>query len=294
MSTMAVTLLTMPEDCRNQILNLCLLQQAWVVVDSSKFDTPGLLRTCKQLRKEGPTIFYRKNTFLLILDNLAPPQGHWIHKVADVSNKPVITRIREQEGLLGSPQKWLSAFYNERTRVQWAPSRPGSNSRSKHPLVNVLRCGFLIASLLKAQRREKEGKDTEEDKRRQRSAELVLETWCETAKRAGTLGHHLRGRKSKEFYWTAMETFKNYHYNPRNDLSPEGARTQIIFGEAFSIVDIMQDDDWQVVQQVLRHWIQTVCRESAERLCAGNGRALVIGRNGPRRRDLYHMRARRK
>jgi hypothetical protein len=239
-------------------------------------------------------MFYKGNTFLLVLENLALPQGHWIHRVADVSNKPVITRIREQKEPPGSPRQWLSAFYNERTRIQWVPFRPGSAARSKHRLVNVLRHGFLIASLLKAQRREKEGMDAEEDKRRQRSAELVLEVWCETAKRAGTLGHHLRGCESKEVYRRTMESLDSYHYNPRKDLSPEGTRAQIIFRGAFCIVDIMQDDDWQVVQQVLRYWIQTICRESAELLCAGNSKALAIGRSGPRRRAPYGLRARKK
>jgi hypothetical protein len=291
---MAVTLLTMAEDCRNRILHFCLLQHTWVVVDSTNSDAPGLLRTCTQLRKEGTTMFYKENKFLLMLKNLALPQGHWIHRVADVSNKPVITRIREQKEPPGSPRKWLSAFYNERTRIQWVPFRPGSTARSKHPLVNVLRHGFLIASTLKAQRREKEGKDIEEDKRRQRSAELVLEVWCETAKRAGTLRHHLRGCESKEFYRRTMESFDNHHFNLRKDLSPEDARAKIIFEGAFGIVDIMQEDDWQVVQQVLRYWVQTVCGESAERLCVGDGKTLATERSGPRSRDRYCLRARKR
>jgi hypothetical protein len=289
---MAVTFLTLPTDCRNRTLQLCLLQHTWVIVDSSNFDAPGLLRTCTQLRKEGTTMFYRENTFLLMLENLALPQGHWIHRVADVSNKPVITRIREQKEPPGSPQKWLSAFYNGETKIRWVPFRPGSASRSKHALVNVLRHGFLIANLLKAQRREKERENVREDKKRQRSAELVLEIWCETAQKAGTLGHHLRGFEGKELYKRTMELFDDYHYNPRSDLSPEGTRAQAIFEGAFGIVDIMQDDDWQVVQQVLRYWIQTICRESTERLCFGDGKALAIERSGPRRRDPYWLRAR--
>jgi hypothetical protein len=291
---MVVTLLTMPEDCRNRILHFCLLQHIWVVVDPSNSDAPGLLRTCTQLRKEGTMMFYRENTFLLMLRTLALPQGHWIHKVADISDKPVITRIREQKEPPGSPQKWLSAFYNDRTRIRWLPFRAGSDTRSKHPLVNVLRHGFLIASLLKAQRREKKVKDVGEDKKRQRSPELVLEIWCETAKRAGTLRHHLRGREGKEFYKRTMGLFDDYHYNSRNDLSSEGTQAQIMFGGAFIIVDIMQDDNWQVVQQVLRYWIQTICTESTERLCFGDGKALATERSGPRRRDPYWLRARKR
>jgi hypothetical protein len=291
---MAVTLLTMPEDCRNRILHFCLLQHQWVIVDSSNFDSPGLLRTCTQLRKEGTVMFYRENTFLLVLGNLALPRGHWIHNFADVSHKPVITRICEQKDPPGSPQRWLSAFYNGKTNIQWIPFRPGSASRSKHPLVNVLRHGFLIASLLKAQRRGKEGKDVEEDKKRQRSAELVLEVWCKTAKRAGTLGYHLRGRESKDFYKRTIQSLDSYHYNPRKNLSTQGTRAQTIFGGAFCIVDIMQDDDWQVVQQVLRYWIQTVCGESAERLCVDDRKALAMERSGPRHRDPYWLRARKK
>jgi hypothetical protein len=289
---MVVTLLTMPEDCRNRILHFCLLQHTRVVVDPSNSDAPGVLRTCTQLRKEGTMMFYRENTFLLMLKNLALPQGHWIHRVADISSKPVITRIREQRERPGSPQKWLSAFYNDQTRIRWLPFRPGSDTRSKHPLVNVVKHGFLIASLLKTQRPTKEGKgDDEEDKKMQRSAELALEVWCETAKRAGTLGHHLRGCGGKEFYRRTMESLDSYHYNPRNDLSLEGVRAQTIFEEAFGIVDIMQEDDWQVVQQVLRYWIQMIRRESPERLCAGDGKALATERIRPRRRDPYWLRA---
>jgi hypothetical protein len=292
---MVVTLLTMPEDCRNHILHFCLLQHTWVVVDPSNSDAPGVLRTCTQLRKEGTVMFYRGNTFLLMLENLALPQGHWIHRVADISSNSIITRLREQREPPGSPQKWLWAFYNDQTRIRWLPFRPGSDTRSKHPLVNVLRHGFLIASLLKAQRQTKEGKgDNEEDKKRRRSAQLVLEVWCETAKRAGTLGQHLRGCKGKEFYRRTMDSFDSYHYNPRNDLSLEGTRAQTIFEAAFGIVDIMQEDDWQVVQQILRYWIQTICRESAERLCVGDGKALATERIGPRRRDPYWLRARKR
>jgi hypothetical protein len=297
MSTMAVTLLTMPEDCRNRILHFCLLQPTWVVVDSSKPDAPGLLRTCTQLRKEGTTMFYRENTFLLILENLALPQGHWIHWVAEVSNKPVITRIRERKEPPGSPQKWLSAFYNDKTRIQWVPFRPGSASRSRHPLVNVLRYGFLIASLLKAQRRKNEGAgDDEEDKQRQRSAELMLEVWCETAEtaeRSQTLRRYLRGC-DKEFYTRTMESFDRYHYSPRNGFSPEGTHAKTMFEGAFGIIDIMQDDDWQVVQQVLGYWIQTVYTGSAQWLFAGGGKSVATERCGPRRQDPHWLRERKR
>ncbi|KAM0699424.1 hypothetical protein Q7P36_000426, partial [Cladosporium allicinum] len=245
LSMTAITLLTLPEHCRNRILHFCLLQHTRIIVESSKSAAPGLLRTCTQLRKEGIMMFYRENTFLLLLRDLALPQGHWIHGVAKVSNKAVITRIREQDKSPGSPLRWLSDFNNDKTRVQWVPFRPGSATRSKHPSLNALRYGFLIASVLKAQRREKEGKDSEEDMKRQRSAELVLEVWCETAKRAQTLGRYLRGC-DKEFYKRIMESFDKYHYSPRNHFSPESAQAKIVFEGAFGIIDIMQEDDWQV------------------------------------------------
>jgi hypothetical protein len=294
MIMMAVTFLTLPENCRNLILHFCLLQHKWVVVESSNCDAPGVLRTCTQLRNEGTMMFHRENTFLLMLRNPALPQGHWIHGVADVSKNPVITRIREQKEPPGSPQKWLSAFYNGKTKIRWVPFRPGSETQSKHPLVNVLRHGFLLASLLKAQSQEKEEKeDCEQNKRRQHSAELVLEVWCETAKRAWTLGHHLRGGEGRDLYRRAMESLDGYHYDPRTGLSPEGTRVKIIFEEAFAIIDIMQDEDWQVVQQVLRYWFQTMCRESAERLCAGSGKSLATERRGPRHQNPHWLRARR-
>lgn len=289
---MAVTLLTLPENCRNRILHFCLLQHTWVVVNSSKPTAPGLLRTCTQLRKEGTMMFYRENTFLLLLRNLALPQGHWIHGVAHVSNKPVITRVRERKGPPRSPQKWLSAFYNDRTRIQWTPFRPGSTLRSKHSLVNVLGYGFLIASVLKTQRRKIEGKgDDEEDKKRQRSAELVLEVWCETAKRARTLGEHLRGCDG-EFYRRAMKSFDKYHYSPRNYSSLEGTQAKTTLEDAFGIIDIMQDDDWQVVQRVLEYWIQTMHVGSVQWLRASGGNVLVTGRCGPRRQDPHWLRSR--
>jgi hypothetical protein len=288
----AVTLLTLPGQCRNRILHFCLLQHMWVVVDSSKSDAPSLLRTCKQLRKEGTMMFYRENTFLLLLRNLALPQGHWIHSVAKVSNKPVITRIREQDKLPGSPLRWLSDFYNNETRIQWVPFRPGSAIRSKHTLVDVLRYGFLIASVLKAQRQKKEGTGRdEEDKRTQRSAELVLEVWCETAKRARTLGGYLRGC-DKEFYKRIMELFDKYHYSPRNDFSLESTQAKIISEGAFGIIDIMQDDDWQVVQRVLRYWVQTMHMRSAQWLCTGGGKLLGTERRGPRRQNPHWLRER--
>jgi hypothetical protein len=294
MSTMAATIFTIPELCRNRILQFCLLQHTWVVVDSSDCDAPGLLRTCTQLRKEGTMMFYRENTFLLMLRTLTLPQGHWIHEVAKVSDKPVITRLREQRKHPGSPQKWLSAFYNGKTKIKWIPFRPGSEIRSKHPLVNVLRHGFLIASLLKAQKQEKEGKEgSEEDKQRQRSAELVLELWSETARTAQTLGHHLRGSEGRNLYRKIMESLDVYHYDPSNDLPSEGTRAKAIFDGAFCIADIMQNDDWQVVQQVLRYWIQTMCRESAVRSCVGDNKALETQRRGPRHQNPHWLRARR-
>jgi hypothetical protein len=237
-------------------------------------------------------MFYRENTFLLMLRSLALPQGHWIHEVAKVSSKPVITRILEQNEPPGSPQKWLSAFYNDKTRIKWVPFRPGSATRSKHSSVNVLRHGFLIASLLKGQRREKEGKgDDAEDKKRQRSAELVLEVWCETAKRARTLGRYLRGC-DKVFYKRTMESFDKYHYSPRNDFSPDDTRAKTFFKGAFGIIDIMQDEDWQVVQQLLGYWIQTMYMGSARWLCASGGKVVMTERCGPRRQDRYWLRER--
>jgi hypothetical protein len=239
-------------------------------------------------------MFYRENTFLLMLENLALPQGHWIHEVANVSKKPVITRLRKQRDPPGSPHQWLSAFYNGKTKIKRTPFNPGSETRSKHSLVNALRHGFLIASLLQAQKQEKEGKGvSEEDKKRQRSAELVLEVWCETARTAQTLGHYLRGGEGRNLYRKTMESLDGYHYNPRNDLSPEGARAKAIFDGAFCIVDIMQNDDWQVVQQVLRYWIQTMCRESAVRLCIGDDKELATERSGPRHGNPHWLRARR-
>jgi hypothetical protein len=95
-------------------------------------------------------MFYRENTFLLILRTLALPQGYWIQEVADVSNKPIITRLRDRREHPSSLQKWGSAYYNGRTKIKWIPFRPGSETRSKHPLVNVLKHRFLLASLLEA------------------------------------------------------------------------------------------------------------------------------------------------
>lgn len=266
---MAATLLTIPESCRIRIIRFCLLQHIWIVVDPSNSDTPGLLRTCTQLRKESSTIFYKENTFLLMLETLALPQGHWIHKVADVSSRPVITRLR-QEKKLGNPQKWLSAFYNEHTKIQWIPFRPNSGSRSRHPLVNVLRHGFQIANVLKAQQRDNWEKSDDEGQRSRRCAELILQMWCETAKRAGTLGDHLRGREVKESYKKTMEMFHHYHCDLGSSRAFEAARTKSLFEEAFTIVDVMQGNDWRLVKKVLRYWFQTICRESVERLCNGD------------------------
>jgi len=286
---MAVTLLTMPKDCRDLILYFCLLQHTWVVVQSSNPSAPSVLRTCTQLRKEGAKMFYKENTFILMLETLALPQGHWIHEAANISDKPVITRIREQKEPPGSPQKWLSAFYTGETKIRWVPFRPGSDTRSRHPVVNVLRQGFLIASLLKAQSQEKRGKEgSERDKKRQRSAQLVLEIWCETAKRGRTLESRLRGFEHRELYKKIMESLDAYHHDPSNDLSLKNTRARIILGGAFSIADIMEDDDWQVVQQVLRYWLQTIGRESAVRLC------LERKRHGVRRQNSYWLRERKK
>jgi hypothetical protein len=232
-------------------------------------------------------MFYKKNTFVLMLENLALPQGHWIHEVANISDRPVITRIRERKEPPGSPQKWLSKFCTGETKIRWVPFRPGSDTRSRHPVVNVLRQGFLVASLLKAQSQGKRGKEgNERDKKRQRSAQLVLEVWCDTAKRARTLESHLRGFEHRELYKKVMESLDAYHYNPRAVLSLEDTRAQIMLGGAFGIVEIMEDDDWQTVQQVLRYWLQTIGRESAMRTCA------ETERHGPRCQNAYWLRER--
>lgn len=287
---MATTFLTIPESCRTRILRLCLLQSTWVVVHPSNSSVPGLLRTCTQLCKEGTMMFYRENTFLLMLEALALPQGHWIHKVADASSRPVFTRLRQDKKSPGNPQKWLSAFYNEETKIQWNPFRPDSGSRSRHTLVNVLRHGFKIAILLKAQKRAKGKRTHKVEQKRQRCAELILEMWCETAKRAGRLVNHFRGSEGGDFYRRIMETLDNYHCHPRNALAFEDFRAHTLFKGAFAIVDIMQDDDWQVVQQLLRFWIQTISNESVEKLCFDGHKESATRRICPRRRDTYWLR----
>ena len=269
---MAATLLTILESCRIRIIRFCLLEHIWIVVDQSNSDTPGLLRTCTQLRKEGSTIFYSENTFLLMLETLALPQGHWIHEVANVSSRPVITRLRREKGPLGNPQKWLSAFNSGETKIQWNPFRPNSGSRSKHPLVNVLGHGFQIANVLQAQKREKRGMIDEADQKKRRRTELILQMWCETAKRARKFGDNLRGCKGKELYRMTMETLNRYHCSSGSSLAFEDARANIPFKEASIIVDVMQCDDWQLVHKVLRYRFQTTCRESAQRLCNGDRR----------------------
>ena len=154
------------------------------------------------------------------------------------------------------------------------------------------RYGFLIVSVLKAQRQKKKrtGYD-EEDRMRQRSAELVLEVWCQMAERARTLGRYLIGC-DKEFHRRMMELFDGYHYNPRNNFSLMSTRVKIISEGAFGIIDIMQDDDWQVVQRVLGYWVQTMHMRTAQWLCAGGGKLLGTERYGPRRQDPHWLRKR--
>jgi hypothetical protein len=160
--------------------------------------------------------------------------------------------------------------------------------------VNALRHGFSIASLLKAQRRSEEGKgDDEEDKQRQQSAELVLEVWCETAERVQTLGQYFRGR-DKDFYRRTIKSFDRYHYSPRNNFSPKEARAKDIFERAFGIIDIMQEYDWQVVQQLLGYWIRTMYVGSSRWLYAGYGEALKTDRHGPRHQDPHWLRMRKR
>jgi hypothetical protein len=75
---------------------------------------------------------------------------------------------------------------------------------------------------------------------------------------------------------------------------PESAQAKIVFEGAFGIIDIMQDDDWQVVQQVLGCWIQTMCMGSARWLCAGSGQSIATERCGPRRQDPHWLRKRKR
>ena len=136
--------------------------------------------------------------------------------------------------------------------------------------MNILRHGFQIANVLKAQQRDNWEKSDDEDQKSRRCAELILQMWCETAKRAGTLGDHLRGREGKESYKKTMETFHHYHCDLGSPRAFEAARAKSLFEKAFTIVDVMQGDDWQLVKKVLRNWFQTNCRESVERLCNGD------------------------
>lgn len=89
-----------------------------------------------------------------------------------------------------------------------------------------------------------------------------------------------------------MKSFDKYHYSPRNYSSLEGTQAKTTLEDAFGIIDIMQDDDWQVVQRVLEYWIQTMHVGSVQWLRASGGNVLVTGRCGPRRQDPHWLRSR--
>lgn len=74
-------MLGLPAELRNHIYNFALTQAHEIKVCENRHNTePGLLRTCRQIRKESSSIFRKDNEFnLAIFDfKLAPQPNHWI------------------------------------------------------------------------------------------------------------------------------------------------------------------------------------------------------------------------
>ncbi|KAK5117159.1 hypothetical protein LTR85_008927 [Meristemomyces frigidus] len=78
-------LLALPPELRDEIYRFALVEEK-IVVDATRHTTPGVLRTCRQIRKEASPIFYRENAFVVVaMDLRAPvPVQHWFnHRVPD-------------------------------------------------------------------------------------------------------------------------------------------------------------------------------------------------------------------
>jgi hypothetical protein len=60
--TLSPPLLELPGELRNRIYQLCLVSNP-IIINSTTFPEPSLLKTCKQVRKEASTIFYGENQF---------------------------------------------------------------------------------------------------------------------------------------------------------------------------------------------------------------------------------------
>ena len=53
----------LPGELRNRIYRLCLVSEDHIIVTTTTFPEPRLLKTCKEIREEASTIYYGENQF---------------------------------------------------------------------------------------------------------------------------------------------------------------------------------------------------------------------------------------
>jgi hypothetical protein len=62
------SLLALPEEIRNRIHHLCLIEGVEIFI-TSELKPPALLSTCRQIRNEAQQIYYFGNTFAIVMLN---------------------------------------------------------------------------------------------------------------------------------------------------------------------------------------------------------------------------------
>ena len=108
------TLLGLPGELRNHIYSFALIESHEIAVREDDSSGPGILQTCRQIRKEARPIFHRNNRFGVRIDDLklGPQLGHWIWSDALVDVCSM--RIRGVASW-ANLKAWLKACHGNRT-----------------------------------------------------------------------------------------------------------------------------------------------------------------------------------
>ena len=136
-------LLSLSAELRNIIYDL-VLNERYVGIGRPWPEVPGLLRTCKQIRREASSMFYDENFFLLHTEDLKmqPHRGHWFWRHASgnmygINNRGEIKWCRVLA--------WTRLYHTgvlESTRLQL-------DNCESHGVANIIKSAFGVAKTLR-------------------------------------------------------------------------------------------------------------------------------------------------
>jgi hypothetical protein len=80
-------------------------------ITDARHDSPGLLRTCRQICNEAFGIFTHENTFCIEIRDLSsrPGPDHWYHTIPDERGAIDFLGMRDWQNLM----KWLKRYFDD-------------------------------------------------------------------------------------------------------------------------------------------------------------------------------------